>query len=66
MIFLFDNCYLSTTNQIVENAKHVWIGKHDKLSNDIYYNQAFDILKKYDTITGSDLDSLFDWLFDWL
>ena len=31
----------------MENAKHVWIGKHDKLSNDIYHNQAFDILKKY-------------------
>jgi len=59
MIFLFDNCYLSTTNQIIERSKQVWIGNHTKLQNDIHYTKAFDILRVYETITDNELDLLF-------
>jgi hypothetical protein len=57
MIYLFDNCYLSTTNQIVETCKQVWIGTHSKL-DDPYLNQAYDIHKTYKTITKNQLESL--------
>jgi hypothetical protein len=54
MIFLFDNCYLSTTNHIVENCKHIWIGNHPTLDTG-----AFDIYKTYTDITPKKLDELF-------
>lgn len=57
MIFLFNNCYLSTTNHIVETCKHVWIGSHEKL-DDPYLNKTYDIYKTYKTITTSQLKSL--------
>jgi hypothetical protein len=59
MIFLFDNCYLSTTNTVIETCKQVWIGTHQKL-DDPYLNQTYDIYKTYKTITTSQLDSLFE------
>lgn len=58
MIYLFDNCYLSTTNQIVETCKHIWIGSHSKL-DDPFLNKTYDIYKTYKTITNKQLDSLF-------
>jgi hypothetical protein len=54
MIFLFDNCYLSTTNHIVENSKQIWIGDHPNLNT-----SAFDIYKTYADITPSKLNELF-------
>lgn len=58
MIFLFDNCYLSTTNNIVETAKHVWIGEHKNIE-DPQINNCFDIYQIYNTITSEQLDELF-------
>lgn len=57
MIYLFDNCYLSTTNQIVETCKHVWIGDHQKL-DDPFINNTYDIYKTYKTITNTQLNTL--------
>jgi hypothetical protein len=54
MIFLFDNCYLSTTNHIVENSKQIWIGNHSTLDTG-----AFDIYKTYTDITPAKLNELF-------
>ena len=54
MIYLFDNCYLSTTNNIVENAKHIWIGNFPNLDTN-----AFDVYKSYSDITPKKLDDLF-------
>jgi hypothetical protein len=54
MIYLFDNCYLSTTNNIVENAKHIWIGNFPNIDEN-----AFDVYKKYNDITLKKLDELF-------
>ena len=59
MIYLFDNCYLSTTNQIVETCKHVWIGEHQKL-DDPFLNKTYDIYKTYDSITTQELTALFN------
>jgi hypothetical protein len=63
MIYLFDNCYLSTPNQIVETCKHIWIGSHEKL-DDPYFNKTYDVYKTYNTITSSDLDDLFNEIHD--
>lgn len=63
MIFLFDNCYLSTTNNIVETCKHVWIGTHEKL-DDPYLNKTYDIYKTYKTITSTQLNTLFNNIHD--
>jgi hypothetical protein len=57
MIYLFDNCYLSTTNQIVETCTQVWIGSHSKI-DDPYLNRTYDIYKTYKTITKNQLHSL--------
>jgi hypothetical protein len=57
MIFLFDNCYLSTSNQINETCKHVWIGSHDKLDYD-NLNTSYDVYKTYKTITNTQLKTL--------
>jgi hypothetical protein len=57
MIYLFDNCYLSTTNQIVETCVHVWIGSHKKL-DDPYLNETYNIYKTYKTITLTQLENL--------
>jgi hypothetical protein len=54
MIYLFDNCYLSTTNHIVENAKQIWIGNFPNIDTN-----AFDIYKTYTDITPKKLDDLF-------
>jgi hypothetical protein len=54
MIYLFDNCYLATTNHIVENAKQVWIGNFPNMDQN-----AFDIYKTYTDITPKNLDELF-------
>ena len=59
MIYLFDNCYLSTTNHIVENAKQVWIGSHPKL-DDPMVESAYDILHFYEEIDDEQLDDLFN------
>lgn len=56
MIFLFDNCYLSTADQIVEDAKHVWIGEFENKHEATY---AFDTHKVYDSITYAKLETLF-------
>lgn len=58
MIFLFDNCYLSTTNTIIEDCKHVWIGKHT--TGDTHLEYSFDIYKSFDDINTSQLDELFE------
>ena len=63
MIYLFDNCYLSTPNQIVETCKHVWIGSHEKL-DDPYLNKTYDIYKTYKTITSTQLNTLFSYIHD--
>lgn len=55
MIYLFDNCYLSTTNNIVETAKQVWIGNFPTMDE-----KSFDIYKTYSTITLTELDELFE------
>jgi len=57
MIYLFDNCYLSTTNQIVETCKHVWIGDHQKL-DDPFLDRTYDIYKSYKSITSKQLSTL--------
>lgn len=59
MIFLFDNCYLSTTNTIVEDHKQVWIGTHT-FDNDINLEHSYDIISKHDTITTTEIDALFE------
>lgn len=59
MIFLFDNCYLSTTNNIVEDCKHVWIGNHSH-DSDLNADHSYDIVGTYKTITTTELDALFE------
>ena len=59
MIFLFDNCYLSTNNHINETCKHVWIGSHDKLDYD-NLDKSYDVYKTYKTITNAELQTLLD------
>jgi hypothetical protein len=60
MIYLFDNCYLSTTNSIVETCKQVWIGSHPKLSSDSMVHLTYDILHSYEEINDNQLDELFN------
>lgn len=57
MIYLFDNCYLSTSNDINELCKHVWIGAHDKIQLEREHN-SYDTYKIYDTISPSELYEL--------
>jgi hypothetical protein len=59
MIYLFDNCYLSTTNSIVETCKQVWIGSHPKLQ-DPMIGATYDILHSYEEIHDEQLDELFN------
>lgn len=59
MIYLFDNCYLSTTNSIVETCKQVWIGTHPKIQ-DPMINLTYDILHTYEEIDDEQLDELFN------
>jgi hypothetical protein len=59
MIYLFDNCYLSTTNSIVENCKQVWIGTHPKIQ-DPMIALTYDILHSYEEIDDEHLDELFN------
>ena len=59
MIFLFNNCYLSTTKQIVENAKHIWIGSHP-IEQDLHSHLTFDIYKSYSSVDAEILDKLFE------
>jgi hypothetical protein len=59
MIYLFDNCYLSTTNSILEKSKQVWIGSHPKIQ-DPMINLTYDILHSYETIDDTKLDELFN------
>lgn len=59
MIYLFDNCYLSTTNSIVEKSKQVWIGTHPKLQ-DPMIDATYDILHTYEEIDDEQLDELFN------
>jgi hypothetical protein len=63
MIFLFDNCYLSTTNNIVETSKQIWIGEHPNM-DDTQIDHAFDIYKTYKTITPKKLDDLFKYIHE--
>jgi hypothetical protein len=58
MIFLFDNCYLSTTNNIVETAKHIWIGNHKNI-DDPQISYCYDIYQIYSEATPEILDELF-------
>ena len=60
MIYLFDNCYLSTTNSIVEKAKQIWIGSHLKLDQDPMLNFTYDILHSYKEINDDQLEDLFN------
>jgi len=60
MIYLFDNCYLSTTNSIVETCKQVWIGAHPKLSQDPMVHLTYDILHSYKEINDDQLEDLFN------
>ena len=60
MIYLFDNCYLSTTNSIVEKSKQIWIGSHSKLDLDPMSNLTYDILHLYKKITDAELEDLFN------
>jgi hypothetical protein len=60
MIYLFDNCYLSTTNSIVETSKQVWIGSHPKLADDPMVHLTYDILRTYEDIDDETLDELFN------
>ena len=60
MIYLFDNCYLSTTNSIVEKAKQIWIGSHPKLDLDPMLNLTYDILHSYKEIDDDQLEDLFN------
>jgi hypothetical protein len=57
MIYLFDNCYLSLPNTLVETCKHVWIGAHEKL-DDPYLSKTYDIYKTYKTINTNQLTTL--------
>jgi hypothetical protein len=59
MIYLFDNCYLSTTNSVVETCKQVWIGTHPKIQ-DPMIALTYDILQKYEEIDDDQLDELFN------
>jgi hypothetical protein len=59
MIYLFDNCYLSTTNSIVETCKQVWIGTHPKIQ-DPMLNMTYDILHTYEEIDDEQLDEIFN------
>jgi hypothetical protein len=59
MIYLFDNCYLSTTNSVVETCKQVWIGSHPKIQ-DPMIALTYDILHKYEEIDDDQLDELFN------
>jgi hypothetical protein len=59
MIYLFDNCYLSTTNSIVETCKQVWIGTHPKIQ-DPMLDLTYDILHTYEEIDDDQLDELFN------
>jgi hypothetical protein len=59
MIYLFDNCYLSTTNSILEKNKQVWIGTHPKIQ-DPMIALTYDILQSYEEITDTQLDELFN------
>ena len=61
MIYLFDNCYLSTPNHIVETAKHVWIGDHPN-KDDPNLNYCFDIYQTYSSITLAELEELFEYI----
>lgn len=58
MIYLFDNCYLSTVNTVVEKSKQVWVGDFN-YDSDVNISHSFDILKTYKTITATELDKLF-------
>ena len=60
MIYLFDNCYLSTTNSIVEKAKQIWIGSHPKLNQDPMVHLTYDILHSYEEIDDEQLEDLFN------
>ena len=60
MIYLFDNCYLSTTNSIVEKSKQIWIGSHAKLDRDPMLNLTYDILHSYKEINDDELEELFN------
>lgn len=60
MIYLFDNCYLSTTNSIVEKSKQIWIGSHLKLVQDPMLNFTYDILHSYKEIDDDQLEDLFN------
>jgi hypothetical protein len=60
MIYLFDNCYLSTTNSIVETCKQIWIGAHPKLSQDPMAHLTYDVLHSYEEIDDEELDELFN------
>lgn len=60
MIYLFDNCYLSTTNSIVEKSKQVWIGSHPKLNQDPMVHLTYDILHSYEEIDDEQLEDLFN------
>ena len=59
MIYLFDNCYLSTTNSIVETCKQVWLGSHSKIQDPMIAH-TYDILHSYEEITDDQLDELFN------
>jgi hypothetical protein len=59
MIYLFDNCYLSTTNSILEKSKQVWIGTHPKIQ-DPMITLTYDILHSYEEIDDEQLDDLFN------
>lgn len=60
MIYLFDNCYLSTTNSIIETSKQVWIGSHPSIAKDPMLHLTYDILCTYEEITDDQLDELFN------
>lgn len=59
MIYLFDNCYLSTTNSVIETCKQVWIGSHPKIE-DPMIDMTYDILHSYEEIDDEQLDELFN------
>lgn len=58
MIFLFDNCYLSTTNNLLENAKQVWIGTQGSRTNKI--GNPYRVIAEYESIDEEGLDALFN------
>jgi hypothetical protein len=57
MIYLFDNCYLSTANQVQPDCKHVWVGDFS-ISDDILHKYAFDVYKIYEDMGRDELDEL--------